>query len=83
MTIFKTRQKKKTPIHPRPKRIHRRWLLWTALFILLVGGGITYIIHLDRTLVGREQYMLFSIIFTVILSGISFISAAADWFIER
>ena len=83
MKIFKARTAKNAPIHPRPKRVHRRWLLWLALFTLLIGGGITYIIYMDATLVDRERYMLLSIMATLVITGISLISAAADWFIER
>jgi len=83
MRIFKARTVKKAPIHPRPKRLHRRWLLWTGLFSLLLGAGITYVLYLDTAMIGREQYMRFTMLLTIVFSGISFISAAADWFIER
>jgi len=70
--------RRKKPSHRRARRLHRPWLLKTALVTVLVGGGAAYLIHRELALVARMQLTLLVLVLTVIIAGICLIAALAD-----
>ncbi|MCX6996780.1 MAG: hypothetical protein NTV49_06765 [Kiritimatiellaeota bacterium] len=58
-------------------------LLVAALFIALLGGVVTFVIHLDSTDTARQAHMALAVMITVIISGIFVISATARWWMHR
>ncbi len=58
--------------------------LWlSAFFVALLGGVITYTIHLNADDLLRETHMALAGMITVIASGILAICASAHWWMRR
>lgn len=71
--------------HKTPKmRMHpHSWLWWVAVFIIIIGSGLAYILSLDKYNANADILMRKAIVFTVIGSGLCIISALGQWFIKR
>lgn len=58
-------------------------LWWTALVIILVGSGITFMFSLDKVNPGARIGMAVSLMLTIFGTGICVISATAGWWMHR
>ena len=61
----------------------RSWLWWLAIFILVAGGALAYVLSLDTALpyAGRRALLVISL--SIALAGVCVISATAGWWLRR
>lgn len=62
---------------------HTAWLWWTALLIMVIGGGITYLLSLQKMTPFAQSHTSMALMITVIGSGLCVILATADWWLKR
>ena len=69
-----------TPNYPH----HKTGLVWTAAFVLALGGIITYFIWFNhqQDLEWRTHLALAALL-SILLAGVFLISASAHWWIHR
>jgi hypothetical protein len=59
------------------------WLWWLGLFLLVVGGSITYLLFKQRPDPEVQTFRSISLAITCIGVGLCVICATANWWLKR
>mgnify|MGYP006308883703 CR=1 FL=1 len=63
---------------------HRNRGLWLlALLIVIIGGGITWMLHSEASDPTQRQGMLIALAVTILGCGLCIICATSEWWLHR